>query len=173
MFFELIATVFAGLAAAGLVMLFNRVTGGRLPRWFMPVAAGAAMLAATVSSEYGWYGRTTSMLPEGVEVIETVENQKWYRPWTLAFPFVERFNALDRASLRTHPDQPGKTLADLYYYGRWAPLNRRSILTDCAAGRLAVIGDGVTIAEDGTITGLEWFAPGKDDPILTAICGGA
>ena len=57
MFWELIAVFVAGFAGAGAVMLLNRVTGGRLPRWLMPLGAGAAMLVATISSEYGWYGR--------------------------------------------------------------------------------------------------------------------
>ena len=50
MFLELIATVFAGLAMAGVVMLVNRTSGGRLPRWTAPVAAGLAMITATVSN---------------------------------------------------------------------------------------------------------------------------
>ena len=34
MFVELIAAFVAGIAAAGVVMLVNRLLGGRLPRWF-------------------------------------------------------------------------------------------------------------------------------------------
>ena len=33
MFLELIGTIFAGFAIAGVVMLVNRTTGGRLPRF--------------------------------------------------------------------------------------------------------------------------------------------
>ena len=38
MFLELIAVIFAGIAAAGVVMLLNRTLKGRLPRWMAPVA---------------------------------------------------------------------------------------------------------------------------------------
>ena len=47
MVFELIATIVAGFAGAGVALLLNKIFGGRLPRWIMPVAAGAAMLATT------------------------------------------------------------------------------------------------------------------------------
>ena len=50
MFFELIGTIVAGVAAAPLVWAINRTLKGRLPSWLVPVAAGAAMLAATISS---------------------------------------------------------------------------------------------------------------------------
>ena len=45
MFLELLAVIFAGFAGAGAMLLLTRVT--RLPKWLIPVGAGAAMLAAT------------------------------------------------------------------------------------------------------------------------------
>ena len=44
MFLELLAVIFAGFAGAGAMLLLTRVT--RLPKWLIPVGAGAAMLAA-------------------------------------------------------------------------------------------------------------------------------
>ena len=55
------------MGGAGLMALIRMATGGRLPKWLTPVAAGGAMIAATVSSEYSWYSRTTATLPEGFE----------------------------------------------------------------------------------------------------------
>ena len=66
MFVELIATIFAGIACAGIAMLLNRLTGRRLPKWIIPIAAGAGMLGMTVSNEYTWYSRTAETLPEGL-----------------------------------------------------------------------------------------------------------
>ena len=40
MFWELIATLMAGFAAAGVVLLLNKILRGRLPKWAMPIAAG-------------------------------------------------------------------------------------------------------------------------------------
>ena len=80
MFVELIATIFAGIACAGLAMLLNIVTGKRLPKWVMPVAAGAGMIGMTISNEYTWFGRTAERLPDGVEIAMTVDEQGWLRP---------------------------------------------------------------------------------------------
>ena len=65
MFVELIATIFAGIACAGIAMALNRLTGRRLPKWIMPIAAGAGMIGMTISNEYTWFGRTAERLPAG------------------------------------------------------------------------------------------------------------
>lgn len=172
MFFELIATFAAGFAAAGIVLVINISLGRRLPKWFTPVAAGAAMLVATISSEYSWYPRTKATLPEGVEVVQTVEGKSSYRPWARLKPFVERFVAVDTASIRTHEAQPDMRLVDTYYFGRWAPVNKRSVLTDCANGRRAELVDAITFNDDGTVDGIQWFAAPEDDALILKICEG-
>lgn len=170
MFLELIATVFAGIAVAGMVILLNKLTGGRLPRWSSPVAAGLAMIAVTVASEYGWYERTLDGLPEGMEVAQTVENKSFYRPWTYAVPYVERFVAVDRGNLRQNPNVPGQLLADLYFFGRWSPVNRMPVLLDCAQGRRASLADGASFSDSGSVEDARWVSVGTDDPILAAAC---
>ena len=170
MFIELIATFIAGLAGAGVMMLILRLTGNRLPRWLTPVAAGGAMLAATITSEYGWYNRTAATMPEGFEVVQTVENKALYRPWTYIKPFTERFVALDTNSLQTNATLPNQRLADAYFYGRWAPLNRITVLSDCLNARRAAIVDTVDFTATGAIEGASWVSVPTDDPLLTAIC---
>lgn len=171
MFVELIATIVAGIAAAGLVMLANRVLGGRMPRWLAPVMAGAAMLATTISNEYGWYPRTKDTLPEGLVVAQTVDSRAFYRPWTYVLPFVERFVAVDTLSIKEHAAQPDMKLADAYFFGRWSTVNKLPVLTDCAGLRRAALIDGVTFEEGGVIEGVEWVNVPEGDPITSAICG--
>lgn len=171
MFWELIATIVAGVAAAGVVMLLGKLLRGRLPKWLMPVAAGAAMIAMAIYNEYGWYPRTLATLPEGLEVVETVESRSWYRPWTYLRPFVVRFVAVDRATLRTHEAQPDYRLADVYLFGRWAPIHRLPVLGDCAGWRRAALTDGITFEADGDVTGADWADVVEDDAIVTALCG--
>ncbi|WP_372884661.1 hypothetical protein [Shimia sp.] len=170
MFLELIATVFAGLAAAGIVLGLNKGLKGRLPKWSLPVAAGAAMLASTISSEYSWFPRTKSSLPEGLEIVQTVDGSAFYRPWTLLKPFTERFAALDTVSISSHAAQPDMQMADLYFYGRWAPVSKLAVLADCATGRRAALADAIKFHDDGTVSGAEWVRPDAGDPILTKIC---
>lgn len=170
MFLELVATIAAAFAAAGMVLLLNRIVGGRLPKWFTPVAAGAAMIVTTISNEYGWYPRTKAALPEGLVISETIENQSFYRPWTYVRPYVERFVAVDTLSLQTHPALPDQHIADVYYFGRWSPVNKIGVLADCANARRAALIDAISFDENGNVSGANWVGVPKDDGLLAAIC---
>ncbi|MEM6373876.1 MAG: hypothetical protein AAF727_14000 [Pseudomonadota bacterium] len=172
MFLELIATVFAGIACAGVALLLNIVTGRRLPKWVIPVAAGLGMIGMTVSNEYTWFDRTAARLPEGVNVAMTVQEQGWMRPWTQVWPYTKRFVAVDTATARTNPDIPDQRMTDLFFFGRWSPVTQAPMLFDCAGGRSAVLIDGAEFAGDGTIANAAWEAMPKGDPILTAVCEG-
>lgn len=170
MFLELIATFVAGIAAAGVVMLLNRMVGRRLPGWFTPVAAGAAMLASTIVSEYGWFARTAAAMPEGVEVAMTVEERSWVRPWTQLWPYVKRFAAVDVATAKRNDAFPDQRLVDLYFFGRWSPVSKAPFLFDCAGGRSAPLADGAEFGTDGEVTDAAWTAAPPDDPILKLAC---
>ncbi|MEI4234288.1 hypothetical protein [Roseovarius sp. D22-M7] len=166
MFFELIATVAAGMAAAGLALILGHLSGGRLPRWFIPVAAGAAMLGYAIWSEYSWAGRTVEGLPEGVEVLTTVEETRFWKPWTYVVPQTTRIMALDRAGVQTNPDASGILLADLYLFARWTPPAKRPQLVDCEAGARADV-SRAALADPDAAT---WRSVGADDPLMEALC---
>jgi len=170
MIFELIGTIVAGVAAALLVWAVNRALKGRLPNGLVPVAAGAAMLVATISSEYGWYDRTVATMPEGMVVAQSVEDKAFYRPWTYVKPFVSRFVAVDPVTARTHPQHPSQRIVDLVFYGRWARTAKVPMLFDCANARRADIVDGIEFGDDGDVVNAQWRSLEKDDPILIAAC---
>lgn len=170
MFVELIATVFAGIGCAGIVMLLNMLSGRRLPKWLMPVAAGAGMIGMTISNEYTWFGRTAERLPDGVEIALTVDEQSWLRPWTQLRPYTKRFVAVDVAGLRRNAAQPDQRLVDLYFFGRWSPVNLTPMLLDCAGARSAVLIDGAEFAADGAVSDADWQAMPAGDPILALVC---
>ena len=86
-------------------MLVNKATGGRLPRWLAPVAAGLGMIAATITSEYGWFTRTSQTLPEGMTIAQTVEKRAFYQPWTYVTPYIDRFVAVDVGTMQRRDDQ--------------------------------------------------------------------
>lgn len=172
MIFELIGTFVAGAAAALLFWAINRTLKGRLPGWMMPVSAGAAMLIATISSEYGWFSRTEASMPEGMIVAQAIEEQVFYRPWTYAKPFVSRFVAVDRATMRTHPKQPDQRIVDLVFYGRWTRTAKVPVLFDCAGGKRADIADGIEFGEDGAVLNAQWVDVPASDPVLKAACKG-
>ncbi len=170
MFVELIATIFAGIACAGLAMLLNMLTGKRLPRWITPIAAGAGMIGMTISNEYTWFGRTTADLPDGIEIAMTVEEQSWLRPWTQIWPYTKRFVAVDTGTARTNDAFPEQRLADLYFFGRWSPVNQAPMLFDCTGARSALLIDGAEFDADGAIANADWEAMPPDDPILMTAC---
>lgn len=165
MFLELIAVFVAGLGGAGMILVLNKLSGGRLPSWLMPVGAGAAMLATTISSEYSWFGRTVGALPEGVEVAETHEARALWRPWTYAVPMVDRFIAVDRAGLRANSEADETYLADLYFFARWQPVQAVQMMVDCPGNRRAAPQNG-----DGGAP--VWREVTAQDPILSAVCEG-
>lgn len=171
MFLELIATFVAGFAAAGVVLLLNKILRGALPRWAMPVVAGLAMIGFTIYNEYNWFARTKASLPEGLVIVETVQSRAFYRPWTYAHPFVERFVAVDQATIKTHEGQPGQKLADVYLFGRWAPVHKVPVLADCAGNRQAALTDAVSFEADGAVTGADWTSVSDRNATQVAICG--
>ncbi|WP_146346901.1 hypothetical protein [Falsiphaeobacter marinintestinus] len=170
MFLELIGTIFAGIAMAGVVLIVNKVSGGRLPKWATPVGAGLAMIATTISSEYSWYSRNSTTLPEGMAVIQTVENRSFYRPWTYIKPYTERFVALDSASVQTNASLPDQRLADLYFFARWSAVEKLSVLVDCAGNRRAALMDGVNFDAEGGVQNADWVVAPDDDPVVDAVC---
>ena len=57
-------------------------------------------MAATVAGEYSWFDTTTAGLPEEFAVVTTLEKHAVWQPWTYWFPYVDRFIAVDMASIR-------------------------------------------------------------------------
>jgi hypothetical protein len=169
MLFELIAVVLAGVAAGGTVLVLRRAAPG-LPRWLVPVVAGGAMIAAAVSLEYSWFGRTVASLPEGLDVAMTHENSAPWRPWTYAAPYVDRFVAVDQGTARTNDAVQGQRMVDIYVFGRWSPVQRLQAVFDCRAGRRADMVPGVTMGEDGALQGATWHETGLDDPLTSSVC---
>ena len=171
MFFELIGTILAGLSAALLVFALRYWKPDLIAKWAIPVAAGAAMILAAISSEYGWYERTSTRMPEGLVVAQTIEERSAFRPWTYVVPYVSRFVAVDRATMRLNAAVPDQRIADLYFFGRWAPVNVIPVLFDCAGNRSATLVQDVAFAADGTVEGADWSGMAADDPVLRTACG--
>ena len=169
MFFEFVAAIVAGFLGAGLALVANRLSGGRLPRWIMPVAAGAAMIAYTIWSEYTWFDRTVAQLPDDMEVTLVNEASALYRPWTYVAPLKDRFAALDHASMQTNPEVPDQRIATMFFFGRWSPVRSVPMIFDCARGRQAPLAT-VTFDDKGAASAALWSAPDAENPAIAAAC---
>ena len=103
----------------------------------MPVAAGLAMIAVTIANEYSWGPRTAGGLPEGVVVIDDIQQSRWYQPWSYVWPQTVRLMALDTVAVQTRDDAPDVKLVDLYLFARWQPPAKAPQLINCAASQRA------------------------------------
>ncbi|MEM1429057.1 MAG: hypothetical protein AAGG09_06340 [Pseudomonadota bacterium] len=169
MFLELIAAFAAAFAAAGIMMVVNMTTGGRLPKWAMPVAAGAALLGYAIWSEYSWYDRVAGELPEGVDVTFVSEHSAPWKPWTYLVPYVNRFAALDTLSIRTNDAVPHQRVSDVYFYGRWSRRVGLEVVVDCSEGLIAPL-PSATLNESGAATDAAWARPADGDRTVEAAC---
>ncbi len=170
MYVDIITIIAAGFAAAGLVLIMNKVLGGRLPRWVIPAGAGAGMILMSLTNEYRWYPRTLNLLPEGYEVISTAQHSAVYSPWTFVVPYVDRFAAIDVAGAQSLPAQPDFRLSGVIVFTRWSPVQRRPVVFDCAQGRSALLDPVAMFNDDGTVRVAIWDQTGADDPATAAIC---
>jgi hypothetical protein len=173
MFFELVGTIMAGIAAALFVYALRVWKPDLIPRWLLPIAAGGAMLAAAISSEYGWYGRVAGQLPETFVVAQTYDERAALRPWTFLVSYTSRFVAVDRSSTRTNPQVPDQRMVDLYFFGRWAPVQKLTVLWDCAGHRTAALGADAAFDATGEVANADWQPIPPDDPVLRAACAEA
>lgn len=169
MWLELIAALVAGLGAGGVAMLLRRISGKRLPGWLVPVAAGLAMIAYGIWSDYAWRDRTVAALPEGSVVLAEIPSPIWWKPWTLLAPPVERLSAVHAAGARTRDDRPGLVLAQVLLMARDAPPVALPVLVDCRNGRRADIADS-DFGPDGMPVDPDWRDAGADEPLMRALC---
>ena len=167
---ELIAAFIAAIACAGIGMLLRRMSGGRLPKWFVPAAAGAGMIGYAVVMEYGWYGRQAAALPEGVVVVWQDQRPQALRPWTMAFPMTSRFLAMDTRTLAAHPGGADLILAEVYGFARWQGIDQGLLVVDCAADRSVRLTTETRIDDAGTLTGGEWQPLAEGDTSAAVAC---
>jgi hypothetical protein len=170
MFLELIATFSIGFGAAGVILLVNWISRGRLPKALLPIGAGAAMIGFTVWSEYNWYPRTLAQMPEGIVILTEIEKQAFYQPWSYVKPYVDRFAAVDTARALRNENVPDQVIVPIVVMGRWAPGSEIPVIVDCAGSRRADMADGMEFDDQGAPVGADWIALEEGDPLLQAVC---
>ncbi|ANH08647.1 hypothetical protein [Shinella sp. HZN7] len=171
MLYELIAAVVAGVALAGIAMALRRLTGGLLPKWLVPAAAGIGILGYSVWSEYSWFSRSVAAQPNGVVVAwHNGESAPW-RPWSYLAPVTTRFTAVDTRSIQRHPDFPDQRIVGLRLAARWQPSTLVKVAFDCAGNKRADLSGGnVSIGANGGIENAAWIDLAPDDAVLRAAC---
>ncbi|RFC63047.1 hypothetical protein DYI37_13990 [Fulvimarina endophytica] len=135
MLFELVAAITLALGIGGLAYGLRRISGGRLPKTVIPVAAALALVAFAIWGDYSWASRTASALPARVVVVDELGESNVWRPWSYLFPVTERLVALDEGSVRPEANDSGLVRADLYFIERRQAARKSTISVDCASPR--------------------------------------
>ena len=169
---DFFAAITAAFAMAGLVLILNHLTGRRLPKWLVPVAAGAGMLGYSVWSDYSWHHRLVQSLPAGTRVVEQTQSRDWWRPWTFAWPIVTGVTALVPAEVKAHETAEGVVFLNLHALGRWEPQRIWTGAVDCVNGRILSLEAGADYPVRAPIPDEAWATPPAGDPAFAA-CEGA
>lgn len=169
---ELLAAFVAAIAFAGIGLLLRKLSGGRLPKWLVPAAAGAGMIGFAVVMEYGWFGRQVAALPEGVVVVWEDQRPQALRPWTMAFPMTTRFIAMDTRSLAPHSGKADLILAEIYGFARWQGIEQALLVVDCATDQSVRLTAETKIDDAGVLTGGEWVPIVEGDTSAQVACKG-
>lgn len=170
MFWELIATVVAGLGGAGIALILRKLCANKAPRWLMPVFAGTAMLGFQIHSEYSWFDHQASLLPQGVVVVKTVQEQAVWRPWSYLYPQTLRFIAADVNNAAANQRNNNIMLVDLYFFERRATARRVPVVLHCQQHARTEFSQQLDIPTADAPLSSIWQKLSADDPLLTAVC---
>jgi hypothetical protein len=169
MAFELLAALVAA-ATLGLLAWALRRWLPAMPKWAIPLAAALGLIGYTIWSEYSWFDRVSGELPPELEVVAVQDEAMPLRPWTYLAPIKMRFVALDHRETLAHPQAANLRLVTLYSFARWKPVDQGLMAVDCAGKRHVMVVEGVTISDQGVLTGAEWQAAGPEDQLQQAAC---
>lgn len=162
MLWEWLATVFAGLGAAG-VMLSLRFFIKRLPKWSIPASAGLGMIVFQVYSEYTWFEHTKSLLPTTAVVVAEVAETAPYKPWSYYKPQILRFAAIDTSQIVAVHQHDHWRQTRLYFFERRMSAHSWPIMIDCQKGLQATLSD-----EGKLISG--WSQESHTHHIVKVVC---
>ncbi|RBP85572.1 hypothetical protein EBI01_02885 [Marinomonas rhizomae] len=168
MFWELIATVFAGIGGAGIALLLRKITKQTAPKWLVPAFAGVAMLGFQIQGEYDWYNHQTSLLPKGIVVVKTVQEEAPWRPWSYVFPQTLRFIAADVENSAQNKIDPNLVLVDLYFFERRHTAKRVPQIVDCVQGARTDFTQSFSPSSSQSAS--TWYPLASDDLLLKAVC---
>ena len=147
-----------------------RVLGRRAPRWLVPTVVGLSMFGFQIWNGYTWHERTAATLPEGLLVVKTYTQRSVFSPWTYLVPQVNRFVAVDLASVQRNQHAPDYALAKIFLFARHQPVGSGMQIFDCANARRADLGPTTKFGDNGLPENAAWTDVDADDRHLTAVC---
>jgi len=172
MLWELLATIIAGVGAAGIALLLRKFSKQRLPRYWVPIFAGIGMLTFQIHGEYNWFRHQSSLLPQGVTVVRTVESTSWWRPWSYFKPHTLQFVAMDSKNATANQHNPALILVDLYFFEHRQSARRVKQVIHCTLQQRALYSDTLPLPAPGEPVDDRWQPLEKNDVVLQQLCQG-
>ncbi len=167
MIWHLVALAIAGLGAAGIGALLRSLSRKRLPKWIIPVFAGAGMLAYQIYYEYSWFEHKQTLLPATSQVVAVERGGSFWRPWTYFFPMAVGFSVVDTDNV-SRADREGHNISQFILYRfqkEYVDLvSHQSHLLNCSTLEL------VPMAEDGTLRIQSMRQLERDDALYLVVC---
>ena len=168
MLWELLATVIAGIGAAGIALLLRKFIS--IQKYWVPIFAGIGMLTFQVHGEYTWFRHQSSLLPQGVVVVRTIESHSWWRPWSYLMPHTLQFVAMDSKNASSNQYNPDLKLVDLYFFEHRQPARRIKQVIHCTLQQRALYSDSLPLPKAGDTLDTNWQPLAADDPMLAELC---
>lgn len=166
MIWHLIATVIAGVGAAGIALLLIKLSANRLPRYLTPMFAGLGMLCFLIYSEYQWFSHQKSLLPANVQVVQQIEEASWWRPWSYVLPQVTRFMAADFNSIQRNSINPDVLIVDIYLFAERMPAVVVKQLIHCGWQKRQDYDENSQIPTKDAQPDKHWFSLPADNTLL-------
>ncbi|KAA0696743.1 hypothetical protein DT594_05325 [Halopseudomonas laoshanensis] len=167
MIWHLLALAVAGLGAAGIAATLRSLSGKRLPKWIIPIFAGAGMLSYQIYYEYNWFEHKQTQLPEASQVVEIEQEGVFWRPWTFMFPMTVGFTVLDTGNI-SQVEREGQSISQFILYKfdkEYVDLvSHQTHLLNCSTQEL------VPMAEDGSLRVTALRRVERDAPLYQAVC---
>lgn len=170
MLWELLATIIAGVGAAGIALLLRKFSSQRLPRYWVPIFAGLGMLVFQIHGEYNWFRHQSSLLPQGVTVVRTIESTSWWRPWSYLKPHTLQFVAMDGKNASSNQHNADLVLVDLYFFEHRQPARRIKQVIHCALQKRALYSDTLPLPKLGEAVDENWQSLDPNDVVLLQLC---
>ena len=166
MFWNFVATIVCGLAAAGVAMAIRAATAKKAPRWLVPVFAGLGMMGYQIYMEYNWYDQMTARMPAESVVVATESQAEFWRPWSFAFPQINRITVLDTNSITRNRANPDTARFQLYRFRQTfgGRVTKGSWLLNCPSREL------VALSSDGSPNTSQARRLGRDETLLQEVC---
>lgn len=175
MIYEFIATLAAGFGMAGIALIIrhlSKLSGFVAPKWLIPIFAGLGMLGFQIHQEYHWHEQQMKLLPENVQVVKTIEDTTWYRPWSYLKPQVKRFMAVNEGQTLVSDSPSSAQLimhVNLYLFERRISTKIVPQLINCTQPASANITKGNDVSTIN-LYDIEWHKLDANDPLIKTAC---